>query len=230
MSGTIISSRLLDFPRCGRVLARTLCVAGFVAMIGLAGATPAEAQRYGINVGCPDVQDLPANASLSQIADLVKPCWSDPGELTCDQLLAMAVPARIDVGDPQAIAANDALQDKCPGVAGGGSNDQPIDSGNYFPDGTYVGLRGYTDLNRGVSSGICKRNYEPFEVRVANGRISFRSGGHRWEGIISGDGFIRIGRDGVSPRPRNPTVIIGNADGAYLFNGYCGTGELRLLR
>lgn len=188
------------------------------------------AAQYRINTGCPSIDQLPPNATA---ADL-KGCFptSGPSTLHCGQLRAIA---RISVGTPEGQVALNNYQHQCPsspqgsGSTGTVSAPTPpvVPQGISVPDGVYQGWRGYTRRNHGVSRRICKDSYQ-FYANVIQGTITFESGGHTWRGVVADNGWIHIGREGVWPRPKNPTAIQGPANRAQLYNGYCGWGEFRL--
>jgi hypothetical protein len=221
---------------------KALVAALFVLIVG---ALPAQAQTYRINVGCPTLGDPNiGNYTIDQLNQL---CHNTGGTaqggastqppaqaaesgavLTCGQHRFLAAKARIDTSFVEGVASQAVVEAYC----GGNVADDAIPGGSIEGGNTLEGYfryeRGYYTQWSGAKANICQTRYTG-EAYVDNGRIMFHSGGHTWQGTISQNSYISITRDGVSPRPKNPTGISGPIYDAELFNGYCGAGYFRLI-
>ena len=189
----------------------------------VAASLSAQAQGVRINEGCPPIDQMPAGITADE---LVRLCYGDDGALTCGQIRGLT---RIRAEEGQTAVAQFNLA----------CSDRPS---NYVPppqlpqglSGRYEYSRGYTKLNPNVSPVTCQTRYgtavgePPAEVR--NGRISFRSGGHLWTGVVTDNNWILVGRDDVTPKPLTATAVMGPITNATLVNGHCGSGFFRLGR
>lgn len=207
--------------------------------LGLALSFAASARA----IECPaTIADIPAEASLAQVKEYSKCCWgatgsgceqeATQGKMTCEKLRVINSLLRINAGTPEAQAAMQLEKDKCSNKP----NDTviaPQQENPGTPEPTYVngifrGERGYYNHYTGAKRRICEPYYS-FTMVVQNGRAEFNSGGHTWTGVVNANGNILINEDGVYPRPKNKTAIIGPVDDASLYNGYCGSGFFRIV-
>lgn len=196
-------------------------------------------------IECPaTMADVPASTTPAQMAEIARCCWGKGGdgcgqkaaesELTCGKLRVMAYDGRINAGTPEGQAAIQLEQEKCPGKPDDAPvQAQPQNPSTNTPQPTYVngvfrGERGYYNQYSGAKKKICEPYYA-FTMVVRNGRAEFTSGGHTWTGVINANGNIIINEDGVYPRPKNTTAIIGPVEDASLYNGYCGNGFFRIV-
>lgn len=219
-----------------RTAITSACVAAFFAFWMV--PAPSSAQDMRLNVGCPSLDD--PNVGNYSIDQLNKWCQNDSGggntkptapeggaALSCGQHRMLARQARINVGYTEGNANQAVADSTCAGVP---DNQLPADSqpgGNQLV-GNYRFVRGYHTKWTGRKAEICKTRYDG-TARLDRGTVVFTSGGHTWRGSIAQNSYISITRDGVTPRPRNPTVISGLVTNAKLYNGYCGRGYFRLL-
>lgn len=213
--------------------ARSTLIAFAVAQALLvAGLAPVAAQTA--NNRCPQIGQLPADASEETLRCLCfQACNGQPpprvekpaGSLTCGSIKALAF--RASVGLPEGFAAQEQLNSSCPpGVPD--SHVPPPPPAVQRLEGRYLISRGYTDRNPGADPNTCQREYRE-EAFIQGGTITFTGGGHTWSGAITDNNWVNISRDGVTPRPRNPTAITGPITNATLFNGYCGRGYFRIV-
>ena len=99
-----------------------------------------------------------------------------------------------------------------------------------LPNGSYQGVRGYTDPYRPQPSTSCKNRYA-FTADIEDGTISFTSDDRYWEGEVDQvTGSIHIDRNGISPAPNQATLVEGDFANARFWNGFCGSGFFRLFR
>ncbi|WP_272008850.1 hypothetical protein [Roseovarius sp. ZX-A-9] len=208
------------------------------------GVAPAQAQQLKMNIGCPTLGS--ADIGKYTIDELNRLCHNNSGSsgtstssqgsqmdsaeggaaLSCGQHKALAFKARLNPGFVEGQTSQQVVDKYC--------QNKPDDA---LPDESYAGgdqatgwfrfERGYHTTYTGAKARICK-NYYSGDAYLDNGRIEFTSGGHTWRGTISQNSYISITRDGVTPRPKNHTVISGPMFNAELYNGYCGTGFFRL--
>lgn len=208
---------------------------------------PATAQQLKMNVGCPTLGS--ANIGQYTIDELNNLCHNNTGQaaasssdssqpvqqvqsaengaaLSCGQHKALAAFARMNPGFVEGETSQAVVEKYC--------QDKPDHA---LPDGSQVGgdllsgvfrfERGYNTQYSGSKGEICQSYYSG-DAYLNQGRIEFTSGGHTWRGTISQNSYISITRDGVTPRPKNHTVISGPMLNAELYNGYCGSGFFRL--
>jgi len=224
-----------------RIAIRTVA-ALFAAAFWLAGLSgTAAAQQLNLNVGCPTLGS-PDFGTLT-FDELNERCFGDAGGggnappkpaedgaiLTCGQHRALALAGRINVGYVEGQVSQQVVDDLCdePGLG-----DDAIPAGSQIGgnqlQGYYRFERGYKTRYTGAKLQICQPYYTG-NAYLDRGTITFTSGGHTWTGTISQNSFISITREGVTPRPKNFTVISGPLLDAKLYNGYCGEGFFRLL-
>lgn len=211
-------------------------------------ALPAQAQEYRINVGCPTLGDPNIGSyTIDQLNELCHHTSASSGVavsgaggslggaggsptdvLTCGQHRFLAAKARINAGFVEGVASQAVVEQFC----GGGVSDDAIPGGSIAGGAELSGYfryeRGYYTHWSGAKADICRPLYTG-EAYVDHGRISFTSGGHTWVGTVSENSYISITRDGVTPRPKNPTGITGPIYDAELYNGYCGSGFFQLI-
>lgn len=219
-----------------------------VCLVLLTLAAPAAAQQLRMNVGCPTLGS--ADIGKYTIDELNKLCHNNTGapttttstsgsqpteqvvsaengaSLSCGQHRALAEFARMNPGFVEGETSAAVVQKYCDNL----SNDA-------LPGGSQVGgdlltgvfgfERGYYGQFSGAKGQTCQTYYSG-KAYLDKGTIELTSGGHTWRGTISQNSYISITRDGVTPRPKNHTVISGPMMGAELFNGYCGSGFFRL--
>ncbi|KUF09640.1 hypothetical protein [Pseudoponticoccus marisrubri] len=197
----------------------------------------AAAQQMRINNGCPSLGT--SNVGQYTIEQLNKLCHDEaqsggqvkPAEngaaLTCGQHRFMAMKARIDVSYSEGVASQQVVDKYCTNKPDSALPDQSYEGGDKIT-GTVRFERGYDTRWSGRKASICQRYYSG-RAYIENGRIEFNSGGHTWRGTISQSSYISITRNGVTPRPKNHTVISGPMFDAELYNGYCGAGFFRLV-
>ena len=217
-------------------------VAAFVAFVMLAVATAAGAQELRINSSCPSIDqaDL-GNMTGSQLncacfhsaAACQASGQQQPAQgtvLTCGQLKTAAALARINASYVEGQAAQTTVTQQCQGLADNAVPSNVMASAQPIPTGLFAFERGYYTQYTGAKLAICAPYYRG-EARIyGDGTISFTSGGHSWQGVVSPDMNISITREGVTnPRPKNDTGIYGPIYEASLFNGYCGQGYFRLM-
>ena len=94
-------------------------------------------------------------------------------------------------------------------------------------NGTYSGLRGYTDSGRRSPNAECLNQYS-FTARVENGTITFWSDNRDFTGQVDLQGNIALDRNGLSPRSKTDFWIQGHVSNARMYSGYCGHGYFRL--
>lgn len=192
---------------------------------------------------CPaTIGQVPPNTSPERMIEIAKCCWGS-GEgckeeatktpLTCEQLELMFSVSRINAAAPstEATAALELWKKKCTGNTQGPAIEPPQGTPPAPPkyaNGRFRGERGYYTHYSGAKRQICQPFYS-FTMDVRDGQAQFSSGGHTWTGIVDPNGNIRINEDGVYPRPKNTTAIIGPVEDASLYNGYCGNGFFRIL-
>ncbi len=232
------------WTRCADNKARSIWAAIAISLGAPALAPSADAQTttYRASVGC-SLGNLPADITASELRcrcyqicekEVVQPPTQQvttaggtkevvrPDAVTCGALRFMA--SRASVGFPEGHSASQAVAANC--------IQKPDD---YIPpppdaaklEGQYSFVRGYSSRNPGVNKSICESSYEG-SATVRDGKITFNSGGHQWTGVITNNKWVLISRDGIDPRPKNPTVITGPIDNASLYNGYCGRGFFRI--
>lgn len=220
-----------------------------LALAALSMAAPASAQQLKMNIGCPTLGS--ADIGKYTIDELNKLCHNNTGSsgtattstsgsqpteqvasaengaaLSCGQHKALAAFARMNPGFVEGETSAAVVAKYC-----GGKPDDAL------PDGSQVGgdllsgvfrfERGYYTNYSGAKGRICKTYYSG-DAFLNQGRIELTSGGHTWRGTISQNSYISITRDGVTPRPKNHTVISGPMLNAELYNGYCGSGFFRI--
>lgn len=206
---------------------------------------PAAAQNLRINTGCPTMGDpnigkytidqlnaLCHNSSSGGSSGSSQPAQpaaaEDGAALNCGHHKALAYAARINPGFVEG-QTSQAIVDKYCG--GGSSPDSALPQGGFAGfdqvSGVFNFERGYYNSYSGNKGRICKGTYSG-RAYLNNGTIEFTSGGHTWRGTIAQNSFVSITRDGVTPRPKNPTSISGPITDADLYNGYCGPGYFRL--
>ena len=234
---------------------RNAIKAGVVVALGLAlgmGATPATAQQLKMNIGCPTLGS--ADIGKYTIDELNKLCHNNSGSasastsgdstssqtaeatqitsaeggaaLSCGQHKALAFKARLNPGFVEGEASQSVVQKYCQGKPDDALPDESYSGGDQVA-GRFHFERGYNTQYSGAKGRICKTYYSG-EADLDNGRIQFISGGHTWRGTISSNSYVSVTRDGVTPRPKNPTSITGPMFNAEIYNGHCGYGFFRL--
>ncbi|MCZ4351871.1 hypothetical protein O4H61_05030 [Roseovarius aestuarii] len=211
-------------------------------------AAPVAAQQLRMNVGCPTLGS--ADIGKYTIDQLNKLCHNNTGTsatsisssgsqpteavvsaengaaLSCGQHKALAAFARMNPGFVEGETSAAVVEKYCAGkpddAAPGGSQ-----VGGDLLTGVFGFERGYYNTYSGAKGRICKTYYSG-KAFLDKGTIELNSGGHTWRGTISSNSYISITRDGVTPRPKNHTVISGPMLSAELYNGYCGSGFFRL--
>ncbi|MEM7216205.1 MAG: hypothetical protein AAF423_11740 [Pseudomonadota bacterium] len=218
-------------------IANLLCVPVMMFTFEVDGP---RAQQLKINTGCPSLGS--PNIGQYTIDQLNKLCHNNSGQgstssnaqaaedgaaLTCGQHRALAKFARIDANFVEGVASQSVVDKFCNGVP---DNSLPSDSqtGGDLISGWVRFERGYYTSWSGAKGRICKTYYSG-HAEIDRGSIRMDSGGHIWRGTISQNSYISITRDGVTPRPKNHTVISGPMFDASLYNGYCGEGFFRLI-
>lgn len=217
-----------------------------IAGLALAGlwAGPGETQQFKMNVGCPTLGS--ADIGKYTIDELNKLCHNSAGtsaggtapsqtqmataeggaSLSCGQHKALAAFARMNPGFVEGETSQAVVEKYCAGkpddAVPGGSQ-----VGGNLLSGVFRFERGYHGSYSGAKARICKPYYSG-DAYLERGHITFTSGGHTWRGTISDNSFLSITREGVTPRPKNPTSISGPMLEAELYNGYCGRGFFRL--
>ena len=215
-------------------------------MGALFGASAAEAQQFRMNVGCPTlgsadigkytIDELNAlchnssggSSSSSSSSGVTEVASAENGAaLSCGQHKALAAFARMNPGFVEG-QTSQAIVDK---YCGGGVSDTAVPGGSQVGGDLLSGVfrfeRGYHTQYSGAKRNICQPYYSG-DAYLDRGQITFTSGGHTWRGTITQNSFVSITRDGVTPRPKNPTSISGPMLEAELYNGYCGYGFFRL--
>ncbi len=220
-----------------------------MAFAMLAGA-PALAQQFKMNLGCPTLGS--ANIGQYTIDELNDLCHNNTGAgtvsssggggtqpaqqefsaaengaaLSCGQHKALAAFARMNPGFVEGTTSQAVVDKYC-----GGKPDNALPEGSQVGGDLLSGIfrfeRGYHTQYSGAKARICQPYYSG-DVFIDRGRVQFTSGGHTWKGTIANNSYISITRDGVTPRPKNHTVISGPMTDAELYNGYCGSGFFRL--
>ncbi|MBR9766571.1 MAG: hypothetical protein GYB53_24410, partial [Rhodobacteraceae bacterium] len=94
-------------------------------------------------------------------------------------------------------------------------------------NGSYQGLRGYTDSGRRSPNAECLSQYS-FTAEVRDGTVTFWSDGRTFTGQLDLEGNIGIDRTGLSPGSKTEFWIQGQAGNARMYSGYCGNGYFRL--
>lgn len=211
-----------------------------VVLFGAVSVETASAQDMRINKGCPKLGD--PNIGKYTIDQLNKLCHNNSGSsqsstqvtsaengaaLTCGQHRGLAAFAQANPGFAEGHTSQ-AVVDKYCGSTGNEQLPTSSQVGGNFLTGVFNFERGYYGSFSGRKRTTCGSNYKG-KAYVDKGKIEFISGGHTWRGTIASNSFISITRDGVSPRPKNHTVISGPMTNADLYNGYCGGGYFRLL-
>ncbi|RKF13823.1 hypothetical protein D6850_11520 [Roseovarius spongiae] len=215
--------------------------------MGIAAA-PAAAQQLKMNIGCPTLGS--ADIGNYTIDELNKLCHNNSGSastggsgstsaqdelmasaeggaaLSCGQHKALAFKARLNPGFVEGEASQSVVDKYCQGKPDDALPDESYTGGDQVA-GAFRFERGYNNHYSGAKGRICKSYYSG-DAYLDNGRIQFTSGGHTWRGTISSNSYISVTRDGVTPRPKNPTSITGPMFNAELYNGYCGYGFFRL--
>ena len=193
-------------------------------------AAPAMAQQYRMNLGCPSAGD--ADFGKYTIEELSKLCFdARPSDevLNCGQHRFNAQKARIDTSFVEGLASQQIVDKYCDGA---GKPDSAVPDQSYSGGNTINGAvrfeRGYNTRWTGSKARTCGNQYTGMAY-INNGTIEFNSGGHTWRGTISANSYISISRNGVFPRPKNPTSIVGPMFNAELYNGFCGGGYFRLI-
>jgi len=226
-------------------------IAVFCMAVGFTvSADSAAAQQFKMNIGCPSLGS--SNIGQYTIDQLNQLCHNSNGSgggsssssnstqpsqvssaengaaLSCGQHKALAAFARMNPGFVEGETSQVIVDKYCSGkpdsAAPGGSQ-----SGGDQLSGIYKFERGYHTQYSGSKKKIC-RSYYSGDIFVHSGRVQFTSGGHTWHGTISQNSYISITRDGVTPRPKNPTSITGPVQNAELYNGYCGKGFFRVSK
>jgi hypothetical protein len=211
-------------------------------------AGPGAAQQLKMNVGCPTLGS--ANIGQYTIDELNTLCHNNTGQATTSssgggtqqvqQVQSAENGAALSCGQHKALAAFARMN---PGFVEGETSQAVVEKycqgkpDTALPDGSQVGgdllsgvfrfERGYNTQYSGRKGEICQPYYSG-DAYLDQGRIEFTSGGHTWRGTISQNSYVSITRDGVTPRPKNDTVISGPMLNAELYNGYCGSGFFRL--
>lgn len=219
-----------------------------LAAVLLTAALPGAAQQLKMNVGCPTLGS--ADIGKYTIDELNTLCHNNTGQATAsssgggtNQVQAVQSAengAALSCGQHRALAAFARMN---PGFVEGETSQAVVDKycqnkpDEALPDGSQVGgdlltgvfrfERGYHTQYSGRKAQICQPYYSG-DAYLEQGRIEFTSGGHTWRGTISQNSYVSITRDGVTPRPKNHTVISGPMLNAELYNGYCGNGFFRL--
>lgn len=100
-------------------------------------------------------------------------------------------------------------------------------------DGSYTGVRGYTERNRRSPNKSCLGRYN-FTAQVRDGRITFHSDGRSWTGAVGPDGRVTINRTGVNPPTKTEMWITadinGNRADGKMYSGFCGEGYFSMTR
>ncbi len=211
------------------------------------GAGTAEAQQLRMNIGCPTLGS--ADIGKYTIDELNKLCHNNSGStttsssggsaqtsevasaeggaaLSCGQHKALAFKARLNPGFVEGETSQMVVDKYCQGKPDDALPDESYAGGD-LATGIFRFERGYHNSYTGAKARICK-SYYAGDAYLDNGRVEFTSGGHTWRGTISQNSYISVTRDGVTPRPKNHTVISGPMFNAELYNGYCGKGFFRL--
>ncbi len=219
---------------------RALFGALFLLAAMLLLPTSATAQQMRLNVGCPSLGS--PNIGQYTIDELNALCHNNTGTThKPEQVSAAEDGAALSCGQHKALAAFARMN---PGFVEGQTSQAVVDkycqntSDTNLPSGSQVGgdllsgvfqfERGYYTSYSGSKGRICKSRYAG-TAYLNKGKIEFTSGGHTWRGSIAQNSYVSITRDGVTPRPKNHTVISGPMLNADLYNGYCGAGYFRLL-
>ena len=211
--------------------------------VGVLFGGAAGAQQFRMNVGCPTLGS--ADIGKYTVDELNALCHNTSGgsssssggtqvaaaengaSLSCGQHKALAAFARMNPGFVEG-QTSQAIVDK---YCGGGVSDSAVPGGSQVGGDLLSGVfrfeRGYNTQYTGAKKRICQPYYSG-DAYLDRGNITFTSGGHTWRGTITQNSFISITRDGVNPRPKNPTSISGPMLKAELYNGYCGYGFFRL--
>lgn len=217
---------------------------GLLAMAAaLLASGPVMAQQLKMNVGCPTLGS--SDIGKYTIEELNKLCHNNTGSasgsnsageqvasaeggaaLSCGQHKALAFKARLNPGFVEGQTSQTVVDKYCQGKPDDALPDESYAGGDQAT-GVFRFERGYNTSYSGAKGRICKGYYSG-QAYLDNGRIEFTSGGHTWRGTISQNSYISITRDGVTPRPKNHTVISGPMFNAELYNGYCGHGFFRL--
>jgi len=196
------------------------------------GEAVAQSARASIGGSCPSMTDVSPGMSIDELIRLCPPV-SCGNIRTVSSLRASIGPA------PESEAATILANEQCSGGAASGGTgagtptEAPRPPSNpiappAIQSSRVIIERGYTQPNPGVNRSTCAPYYRA-EGTITNGQIVFTSGGHTWRGEIYPNSYISIDRNGVTPRPRNPTAITGPSDNAVMYNGYCGRGFFRIV-
>lgn len=215
----------------GPAIALLVAVLAFGASSGDDVAV-AQSARASIGGSCPSMTDVSPGMSIDELIRLCPPV-SCGNIRTVSSLRASIGPA------PESEAATILANEQCSGGAssggtgGGAPTEAPRPPSNpiaapAIQSSRVIIERGYTQPNPGVDRSTCQPYYRA-EGTITNGQIVFTSGGHTWRGEIYPNSYISIDRNGVTPRPRNPTAITGPSDNAVMYNGYCGRGFFRIV-
>lgn len=227
MTDRISMTRHLSQLR-GALFAATLLVAGLAAP----GEVLAQNNRASIGGGtCPTMGAVPTNMTLDQLIAACPP-------VSCSNLRTVSsLRASVGPAPEESQAAGIVADEQCAPTGGGAVSNPPDEpprppsnpiSPPAIQSSRVIIERGYTQPNPGVDRSICKPSYRA-EGTITNGQIVFTSGGHTWRGQIYPNSYISIDRNGVTPRPQNPTAITGPSDNAVMYNGYCGRGFFRVI-
>ncbi|WP_136657355.1 hypothetical protein [Nitratireductor sp. XY-223] len=216
--------------------ARTLQAFALIVSVATAWTVmPADAQKLRLNKGCPKLGSSDIGSyTIDELNELCHGGGASQGgpaeggaSLSCGQHKALAVYSRLNSNFVEGQAAQAVVDKYCDNVS---DDSLPVGSqvGGDQLSGPVRFERGYYTEYSGAKARICKTYYSG-SAYLYNGTIEFVSGGHTWRGAITQNSFISITRDGVDPRPKNPTGISGPMLGAELYNGYCGRGFFRLV-
>ncbi len=222
--------------------------AGFVVLglaVGAVFGSSAQAQQFKMNIGCPTLgsEDLgkytidqlneachnsSSGSSSSSSSQPVQVASAEGGAaLSCGQHKALAAFARMNPGFVEGETSQAIVSKYCGDGVPDNSVPQGSQAGGDLLSGVFRFERGYHTQYSGAKRRICQPYYSG-DAYLERGKITFTSGGHTWRGTISQNSFVSITRDGVTPRPKNPTSISGPMLEAELYNGYCGYGFFRL--
>lgn len=223
-------------------IVKRISLAAFVALLAVfTFSTVAQAQSFRINLGCPSKND-PAVRTMTTAemncrcfqscddapASTPKPTPADSNSvLNCGQHRALAIKAMNDPSYVEGLASQAVVGQHCkPGIPDS-TVPSGTDPGANFVSGAFRYERGYDRSFSGRKGQICQRYYSGTAF-LNNGWIEFSSGGHTWRGRVLPNSHIAVSREGITPRPKNPTSISGPITDAYMYNGYCGSGYFRL--
>jgi len=210
----------------------------FYALAFVCLAVVAQAQTFRIDAGCPGqndpsvrtmtVEDLKCRCFKTCNGNAApKPTPADNTVLNCGQHRGLAIKASNDPSFVEGVASQAVVGQYCKPNVPDSTVPAGVASGANYTSGAFRYERGYDQTFSGRKGRICE-NYYQGTAYLNQGSVEFTSGGHTWRGRVMPNSHITITREGVSPRPKNPTSISGPITNAYMYNGYCGSGFFRL--